>query len=92
MVIWLYRLGEAEKAASHYKLAKSEASFDDISKAKALQVLISNCSQARRLKDWNAVLKESQSAISSGADSAPQVHLLARHFLIIFFFSLNFFY
>ncbi|KAL0903258.1 hypothetical protein M5K25_027620 [Dendrobium thyrsiflorum] len=67
------RLGEPERAANHYKLAKSEASHEDISRAKAVQVLIGKCSEARKQRDWNAVLKDSQSAISTGADSAPQI-------------------
>ncbi|PKU81214.1 Inactive TPR repeat-containing thioredoxin TTL3 [Dendrobium catenatum] len=67
------RLGEPERAANHYKLAKSEASHEDISRAKAVQVFIGKCSEARKQRDWNAVLKDSQSAISTGADSAPQV-------------------
>ncbi|KAK8966056.1 TPR repeat-containing thioredoxin TTL1 [Platanthera guangdongensis] len=67
------RLGEPERAANHYKLAKNEASSDEISKAKAVQVFIGKCSEARKLRDWNSVLKESQSTISAGADSAPQI-------------------
>ncbi|KAG0480008.1 hypothetical protein HPP92_010866 [Vanilla planifolia] len=67
------RLGEPERATNHYKLAKNEASAKDLLQAKAMQVLIGKCSEARKLRDWNNLLKESQTAISAGADSAPQI-------------------
>jgi DnaJ family protein C protein 7 len=34
---------------------------------------IAKCTEARRLKDWITVLRESQAAVADGADSAPQV-------------------
>lgn len=67
------RLGEPERAANHFKLAKNEACSDEISRARAVQVFIGKCSEARKLRDWNTVIKESQSTISAGADSAPQI-------------------
>ncbi|XP_020254377.1 inactive TPR repeat-containing thioredoxin TTL3-like, partial [Asparagus officinalis] len=67
------RLGEAERALHHYKLSRNEASSADISRAQALQTHLSKCSEARRLKDWHSVVKETQLAVSSGADSSPQV-------------------
>ncbi|KAI0512330.1 hypothetical protein KFK09_012969 [Dendrobium nobile] len=67
------RLGEPERATKHYKLAKNEASYDDISHAKDIQIFICKCSEARKSRNWNILLKESQSAISAGADSSPQI-------------------
>uniref|UniRef100_A0A6I9RTR4 TPR repeat-containing thioredoxin TTL4 n=1 Tax=Elaeis guineensis var. tenera TaxID=51953 RepID=A0A6I9RTR4_ELAGV len=67
------RLGVAEKAIHHYKLARKEASSNDIARAQALQTHLSKCNEARKLRDWQTVLKEIQSAVSAGADSAPQV-------------------
>ncbi|XP_038976276.1 TPR repeat-containing thioredoxin TTL1-like isoform X2 [Phoenix dactylifera] len=67
------RLGVAEKAIHHYKLARKEASSNDIARAQALQTHLSKCHEARKLRDWQTLLKETQSAVSAGADSAPQV-------------------
>ncbi|XP_020574530.1 inactive TPR repeat-containing thioredoxin TTL3-like [Phalaenopsis equestris] len=79
------RLGEAERAAKHYKLAKNEASYDDISRAKAVEILIGKCREAKSLRDWNILLKESQSAISAGVDSSPQIFAYqAEAFLMLF--------
>ncbi|XP_030947853.1 TPR repeat-containing thioredoxin TTL1-like [Quercus lobata] len=70
------RLGEAGKALHHYKHAGANANSDDIAKAQALQNHLSICTEARKLKEWNTLLKETKYAISSGADSAPQVYAL----------------
>ncbi|KAJ8477987.1 hypothetical protein OPV22_021714 [Ensete ventricosum] len=67
------RLGEAEKAIHHFKQSRSEASSADMARAQALQSHLSRANEARRLKDYITLLKESQAATSSGADSAPQV-------------------
>ncbi|WOL03219.1 inactive TPR repeat-containing thioredoxin TTL3-like isoform X6 [Canna indica] len=67
------RLGETEKAIHHFKLARNEASSEDIVQAHRLQNHISKCNEARKLRDWHTVLKEAQSAVSSCADAAPQI-------------------
>lgn len=69
----IYRLGEAEKALNHYKYS-SPTDSEYIAKAQALQTHLSRCIEARNLRDWNTLLKEARCAISSGADSAPQVN------------------
>lgn len=77
--MWLFhlrswsRLGEAQKAIYHYKHAGSEADPEDIAKAKTLLTLLQRCTEARKLRDWNSLIRESGRAISGGADSAPQV-------------------
>ncbi|KAJ7945389.1 TPR repeat-containing thioredoxin like [Quillaja saponaria] len=76
------RLGEAEKAQYHYKHAGPEADTDDIAKVKKLQVHLSRCTEAHRLRDWNTLIKETKSAISSGADSAPQIFALQAEALL----------
>uniref|UniRef100_A0A1D1XG15 Inactive TPR repeat-containing thioredoxin TTL3 n=1 Tax=Anthurium amnicola TaxID=1678845 RepID=A0A1D1XG15_9ARAE len=68
-----FRLGEAEKALHHYRAAGSETSSVDSAKARTLQGHLTKRIEARKLRDWQTVLKEAQSAISAGADSAPQV-------------------
>jgi len=35
--------------------------------------------EARKFNEWSVVLKETQSALSLGADSAPQVSSLLKH-------------
>ncbi|CAL9117198.1 unnamed protein product [Musa textilis] len=67
------RLGEAEKAIHHFKQSRNEASSGDMARAQALQFHLSRSNEARRLKNYITLLKESQDAASSGADSAPQV-------------------
>ncbi|XP_031093178.1 TPR repeat-containing thioredoxin TTL4-like [Ipomoea triloba] len=67
------RLGEAEKAMYHYKQAGHEADPDVITKAKNLQLHLNRCTEAKKHRDWNTLLKESDLAISAGADSAPQI-------------------
>lgn len=68
-----FRLGDAGKAIHHYKQSRKEAVPSDISKAQTLQQHLAKCSEARRTRDWQTMLTESQAAISFGADSAPQV-------------------
>ncbi|XP_021912368.1 inactive TPR repeat-containing thioredoxin TTL3 [Carica papaya] len=70
------RLGEVENAIYHYKHAGPEADGDDIAKAKSLQFHLNKCTEAKRLRDWNTLVKEAASALSSGADSAPQIYAL----------------
>ena len=67
------RLGDADKAIVHYELSREEASLDDISSAQALQTHLAMSDEARKHKNWFALLKLTQGAISAGADSAPQV-------------------
>lgn len=69
------RLADAESAIYHYKHAGPEADSDDIAKAKTLQAHLIKCTEAKRLRDWKALLKETESTISAGADSAPQVRI-----------------
>ncbi|XP_042423071.1 inactive TPR repeat-containing thioredoxin TTL3-like [Zingiber officinale] len=76
------RLGEADKAVHHFKQSRDEASAWDKSRAQALQSHISKSNEARRLKDYLTLLKESQSAASSGADSSPQVFAMQADALL----------
>ncbi|MCL7051402.1 hypothetical protein MKW94_015618 [Papaver nudicaule] len=76
------RLGEAEKSLYHYKQSGHDADPSDIAKAKNLQVYLSKCTEARKLRDWQTVTKETSSAISSGADSALQIFALKAESLL----------
>ncbi|XWS29513.1 hypothetical protein CRYUN_Cryun24cG0035500 [Craigia yunnanensis] len=76
------RLGEVEKAIYHYKHAGLEADSEDIAKAKTLQAHLNICTEAKRLRDWNTLLKETDSTINAGADSAPQIYALKAEALL----------
>ncbi|KAL5559018.1 hypothetical protein UlMin_035229 [Ulmus minor] len=76
------RLGEAEKALKHYKYSGSYANSIDVEKAQALQKCLNRCTEAQKLQNWNALLKETQFAISSGANSAPLVFALQAEALL----------
>ncbi|KAJ8647133.1 hypothetical protein MRB53_000156 [Persea americana] len=67
------RLGDAEKAKKHYKLSGTIANPAEIAQAQSLQTHLTKCNEARKLRDWHTMVKGAQCAISSGADSAPQV-------------------
>ncbi|KAK8663816.1 hypothetical protein V6N13_083621 [Hibiscus sabdariffa] len=76
------RLGDVEKAMYHYKHAGLEADKDDIAKARTVQTHLNRCTEAKRRRDWNSLLKETDSAINSGADSAPQIFALKAEALL----------
>ncbi|CAK9167502.1 unnamed protein product [Ilex paraguariensis] len=77
-----HRLGEADKALSHYKCSGSKAGTKDIAEAQTLQTHHRNCTQAQSLKDWNTLLKQSQSALSFGADSAQKIYAMQAEALL----------
>ncbi|CAJ1856047.1 unnamed protein product [Sphenostylis stenocarpa] len=60
----------------HFRQAGPEADPDEIAKVKILQVHLNKCTEARRLGDWNTLIKETNTVLSSGADSAPQIYAL----------------
>ncbi|KAL9229729.1 hypothetical protein vseg_005165 [Gypsophila vaccaria] len=70
------RLGEPDKAMYHFNQAGPEADPDATSKAKAVLSHLKKCDDAKRLKDWHTVLRESGNAIAAGADSAPMISAL----------------
>ncbi|KAJ8543703.1 hypothetical protein K7X08_025321 [Anisodus acutangulus] len=76
------RLGDTEKAMYHYKQAGSEGDPDVVTKTKNIQIHLNKCTEAKRQRDWNTLLKESAFAISSGADSAPQIFALKAEALV----------
>ncbi|KAL9245736.1 hypothetical protein vseg_019353 [Gypsophila vaccaria] len=70
------RLGEAEKAIYHLRQAGPETDPDTTRKAKAVVSHLKRCDDAKRLKDWHTVLRESDNAIAAGADSSPKITAL----------------
>ncbi|XP_057971180.1 inactive TPR repeat-containing thioredoxin TTL3-like [Malania oleifera] len=76
------RLGEAEKAIYHYKHAGPEADPDGIGKAQKLQAHLNRCTDAKKQRDWNSLIRESSHALTAGADSAPQIFALQAEALL----------
>ncbi|XP_047152293.1 TPR repeat-containing thioredoxin TTL1-like [Vigna umbellata] len=70
-----FRLGEAEKALDCNQSTGSAGSILAF-QAQALQNHLNKCTEARKVNAWSDILRETQSAISLGADSAPQVYAL----------------
>lgn len=71
----------------HYKHAGPEADSEDIAKVKTVQVHLNKCTEARKVRDWNTLIKETGYAISSGADSAPQVRHTLIPLIFLFIYS-----
>lgn len=67
------RLGEAAKALNYFEKSGPKVDRRDISEAQALKRIICNCIEAHRANDYITLLNVSQNALSSGADSAPQI-------------------
>ncbi|KAK1591514.1 hypothetical protein Q3G72_008941 [Acer saccharum] len=76
------RLGEVEKAIYHYKHAGPEADQIDIAKCKNVQGHLNKCTDVKRMRDWNSLIKETAAAISAGADSAPSIYALQAEALL----------
>ncbi|KAI3941015.1 hypothetical protein MKX01_037906 [Papaver californicum] len=76
------RLGDAETALYHFKNSGKEAKSSEINQAQTLQTHLKYCNEAKKQKDWNAVLQRTRFAISSCADSAPQIFALQAQALL----------
>ncbi|XP_022844222.1 inactive TPR repeat-containing thioredoxin TTL3-like [Olea europaea var. sylvestris] len=76
------RLGEAEKAAYHFKQAGAEADPDSMNKSRKVQVHLNKCTEVKRQRDWNTLIKEATLAIAAGADSAPLIFSLKAEALM----------
>ncbi|KAK2990808.1 hypothetical protein RJ640_008948 [Escallonia rubra] len=76
------RLGDTEKVMYHYKHAGAEADPDVMTKAKNVQAHLNKCTEAKRQRDWNTLLKETALTISAGADSAPLIFALKAEALL----------
>lgn len=76
------RLGEGDKALYHFKQSGFEAESSEISKAQILQAHLVKCIEAKKQLEWKKLLRETESAISLGADSAPQLFSLQAEALL----------
>ncbi|GMI67206.1 hypothetical protein HRI_000389900 [Hibiscus trionum] len=77
-----FRLGEVVSATYHFKRAGAEAGSDDIARVKTLQQHVNKCTEAKMQGNWKALLKETDSAIKAGADSAPHMYALKAEALM----------
>ncbi|KAG6648979.1 TPR repeat-containing thioredoxin TTL1-like [Carya illinoinensis] len=76
------RVGETEKAIHHYKHSGAYADLEDMAQAETVRKHLSRCTEAAELKEWSTLLNGTRSAISYGADSAPQVYALQAEALL----------
>lgn len=76
------RLGQPEKGLYHFKQAGPEADPDAISMATKVQSHLNKCTEAKGVRDWNALLKEIGLLTSAGADSAPLIFALKSEALL----------
>ncbi|KAH0850792.1 hypothetical protein HID58_095248 [Brassica napus] len=53
-----------------------ESMYHSSIRAKAVQTHLNKCTEAKRLRDWNGLITETQHNLSAGADAAPQVYSL----------------
>ncbi|KAL0392340.1 UNVERIFIED_CONTAM: TPR repeat-containing thioredoxin TTL1 [Sesamum radiatum] len=70
------RLGVAEKAVHHFKCSGRKASPEDIAQAQAFKNCLDRCIEAQDHGNWRKVLDECQTALSLGADAAPQIYAM----------------
>ncbi|GAA0142270.1 scaffold/adaptor protein [Lithospermum erythrorhizon] len=76
------RLGDPEKTKYHFKHAGAEAEPEILHKAKNVQIHLNKCTEAKRQRNWNTLVKECELAISAGADSAPLIFALKAEALL----------
>ncbi|KAH6760168.1 hypothetical protein C2S51_017117 [Perilla frutescens var. frutescens] len=76
------RLGDGERATHHFKQAGSDADLDAMNRGKQIQIHLNKCTEAKRQRDWNTLLKETCCAIDAGADSAPSIFGLKAEALL----------
>uniref|UniRef100_A0A6N2LUT2 Uncharacterized protein n=1 Tax=Salix viminalis TaxID=40686 RepID=A0A6N2LUT2_SALVM len=77
-----FRLGETQKALSHYEQSGPITDSKDLAQARALEKNLNRCTEARKLEEWSRLMKETERAISFGADSAPQVFAMQAEALL----------
>ncbi|KAL0366412.1 UNVERIFIED_CONTAM: TPR repeat-containing thioredoxin TTL1 [Sesamum radiatum] len=70
------RLGVAEKAVHHFKCSGRKAGPEDIAQAQAFKNCLDRCIEAQDHGNWRKLLDECQTALSVGADAAPQIYAM----------------
>jgi DnaJ family protein C protein 7 len=77
-VFWAFcRLGRVERAKKILKVCGPQLDLGDIRRLEMIEKHLMRCSEAKKVSDWNTIVRESEAAITAGADSAPQVRRLS---------------
>lgn len=66
-------LGQVENARRHLYFQGYQPEPNEVQKLEIVEKHLNKCTDCRRVRDWGGVLRESEAAISSGADYCPQV-------------------
>ncbi|XP_002966637.2 TPR repeat-containing thioredoxin TTL1 [Selaginella moellendorffii] len=82
LVSLLLRLGQTEQARKHLKGSGQQNETGDSQRITLIERRLTNCFEAKKLKDWNAVLRECDAAIVAGADYSLQVYVLKAESLL----------
>lgn len=77
-----FRLGHAEEAVKHFGLSGSVSGFTDMTQAKALEKCLSKCIEAKELKNWGTLLRQTHDALAIGAHSSIQIYALQSQALL----------
>lgn len=64
-----------ENSKKHLLLASAQPDLIELHKLQTLEKHLTRCADARRSGDWKSVLRETDSAITAGAESSPLVSL-----------------
>ncbi|KAM1017457.1 hypothetical protein ACFX13_047772 [Malus domestica] len=67
------RFGLVENAYHHLCIPGQRPDQSELQKLKSLEKHLKQCEDARKLGDWKSVLRESEAAIATGAESSPQL-------------------
>ncbi|KAJ7542635.1 hypothetical protein O6H91_09G004400 [Diphasiastrum complanatum] len=78
----LLRLGRAEDARKHFKAAGSLSDQRDMQRSDIIFRHVAKCLEARSVRDWASVIRESDAAVVAGADSASKVFALKAEALL----------
>ncbi|KAJ7298127.1 hypothetical protein O6H91_Y015600 [Diphasiastrum complanatum] len=76
------RLGQIEDAKKTFYAAGEELDAGDMQQIQNIEKHHVRCFEARKVSDWKTVLRESDSAVLAGADSAPKVLALKAEALL----------
>ena len=69
------RLGLVERSLLHFQAARESSDSPGFQQVEEVKRCISKCIEMRKVGNWKVVARESEAAIASGADYAPQVCL-----------------
>ncbi|KAG8659902.1 hypothetical protein MANES_02G091500v8 [Manihot esculenta] len=67
------RLGQAENARQHLCFHGQQPGPTELQKLQSLEKHIKRCADARKIGDWKGALRETDAALTIGADSCPQL-------------------